>query len=88
MAGIPNTDKINDFYFCKKCLAECNGNSPVSYQRLSAGRTKIGLQIWCERHNCNVIHLSFNGEELAFNNTQVMESGGKEKKVVINNVTV
>lgn len=32
------------------------GNLRVSF-------TDVGLQVWCLRHNCNVIHIDFEGRK-------------------------
>ena len=35
------------------------GESPMSYSRFEVGWTKQGFQVWCTRHNTNVIHIDF-----------------------------
>ena len=32
------------------------------YGRLEAGFTDRGLQVWCVRHDLNVVHIDFKGE--------------------------
>lgn len=67
---IPNTNKITAFFQCGKCLNELPvGESPMSYARQSTGWTKLGLQIWCVRHDCNIIHIDFQGQKVAINTT-------------------
>jgi len=64
-------DNIEMFIHCGKCVSEL-GNmkeetlevSPADYQNISAGWTIKGLQLWCNRHECNVIHLDFEGKQL------------------------
>jgi len=34
------------------------------YGRLEMGFTERGLQVWCLRHDLNVLHLDFAGEQL------------------------
>jgi hypothetical protein len=66
---IPVTKSINAFFHCSLCLeevmkiAESSGQSqsPSTYQRLEVGSTDIGIQIWCRRHEANVLHLDFGG---------------------------
>jgi len=66
---IPNTRQIEGFLHCRECIAELKRRSeetrqPVSpgqYARLAVGWTPIGLQVWCERHDLNVIHIDFEG---------------------------
>jgi hypothetical protein len=37
--------------------------SPKLYARLEVGFTPIGLQIWCARHDVNVVHIDFEGQQ-------------------------
>ena len=59
------TSDIVRFYHCKKCI-ECmpDGESPATWARLSVGFSKEGMQVWCERHNMNVIHIDFLGQKI------------------------
>jgi len=53
---------IGEFFHCKECLKELpEGQSPQDYARLSMGWTQPGFQVWCNRHNINVIHVHFEG---------------------------
>ena len=38
------------------------GMSPREYASLEVGFTKEGLQIWCKRHEVNVMHIDFQGQ--------------------------
>jgi hypothetical protein len=60
----PNT--IVGYMYCAQCLDELPENvSPQEYARVQAGiTTEGGLQVWCNRHNCNVLMCS-NLAELA-----------------------
>ena len=65
-----NQDNITSFIHCGRCLEEWNKNeeiktkvSPKDYSKISCGFTKQGLQIWCNRHNCNIMHIDFEGEK-------------------------
>lgn len=44
--------------------------SPSDYSRLGVGWTKEGLQIWCKRHDCNVMHIDFQGQKHPANMTR------------------
>jgi hypothetical protein len=47
---------------CGLCLGDIpDGISPENYARLSVGWTERGLQVWCVRHDVNVIHVDFEG---------------------------
>lgn len=68
---IPNTNEIFSFTHCLKCLAEIpEGESPQSYSRLEVGFTLTGFQVWCLRHDCNVLHIDFEGRQHPFNADQ------------------
>jgi hypothetical protein len=57
---IPATNEIQLFIHCKKCLEELpEGKSPREYAELEAGFTPLGVQIWCKRHEVNVVHIDF-----------------------------
>lgn len=67
---IPATHEIAGFIHCHKCLEERNNDavllmttSPRTYASLEVGFTKLGLQIWCKRHECNVMHIDFQGHK-------------------------
>ena len=65
---IPNTLSIHAYMHCGHCLDEfkagkAKGESPASYARLSIGMTKLGFQVWCNRHNANVMHVDFEGQK-------------------------
>jgi len=51
-------NEIEAFIHCGQCLDSLPvGQSPQDYSRLELGYTKKGVQVWCIRHNRNVIHL-------------------------------
>ena len=57
---------IHAFFHCRECLKEWKagdapGESPSSYARLSVGWTALGLQVVCNRHDLNVVHVDFEG---------------------------
>ena len=57
-----SSSSIQLHFHCKKCLTELpEETSPSSYSQLTAGWTKEGLQVWCERHDLNIIHIDFEG---------------------------
>ena len=45
------------------------GTSPREYQKIQVGWTDRGLQVRCVRHDCNVIHLDFEGQTHPANTT-------------------
>lgn len=55
---------------CSRCADEvADGTAgPISladYGRLEVGFSTRGLQIWCRRHDSNVVHIDFEGNDLA-----------------------
>jgi len=59
---IPATNQIGLYLHCGVCLNERPAHtSPRDWAQLEVGWTKQGLQVWCKRHNCNVLHVDFEG---------------------------
>ena len=67
-----NENGIGQFLHCILCLEELkNGRnadglvrkttSPHVYAWFEVGWTKQGIQIWCARHDCNILHIDFEG---------------------------
>jgi hypothetical protein len=69
--GVPsNENEIVAFQHCAKCLAELPpGTSPREWARFEFGWTMRGLQVWCVRHECNVLHIDFEGHKHPANAT-------------------
>ena len=66
MSELSNLNKIDSYLHCKRCVDEVGhieGESPESYSNYSVGWTEIGLQVWCDRHECNIINLDFEGHQ-------------------------
>lgn len=59
---IPSELSISAYMHCRLCLEELpEGVSPMEFSRTQAGFTELGLQVWCNRHNCNICHIDFEG---------------------------
>lgn len=70
MSNIPNTLEIESFMHCGRCLSEKPDDiSPRDYARVNVGFTKQGLQVWCIRHNLNIVHIDFEGRQHPANTT-------------------
>ncbi len=55
---------ISVYFHCKKCMDELPyDTSPRDYQRLQVGWTLHGLQVWCNRHDVNIVHIDFEGQK-------------------------
>lgn len=76
--NIPNTKEIQAFFHCTLCIREVEdivrrtglAQNPATYQRLEVGYTRIGVQVWCRRHEINVINFNFEGRDVPRNTTQ------------------
>ena len=75
---IPNTNEIGSFFHCGLCLEEWKKSyqgivSPKEYARQQAGWTRQGLQLWCNRHEVNIIHIDFGGHRMRANTSRKPE---------------
>lgn len=65
MAEIPNTNEIALYFHCSLCVRQYEEESPqmsrAEFARLDIGWTKLGFQVWCRRHDINVMHVDFQG---------------------------
>jgi hypothetical protein len=62
MTDLSNELGIVSYFHCGKCLNEKPDEmSPRDFQKIQAGFTKEGIQIWCLRHECNILHVDFEG---------------------------
>ena len=60
----PSDHHIEVHLFCKQCLQEVpRSMSPEEYAQVEIGWTPWGMQVWCLRHNCNVLHVNYEGHE-------------------------
>ena len=58
----PLDDNIIAYFHCALCLAEKpKGTSPRDWVSIEAGWTPLGFQVWCKRHEANIIHVDFEG---------------------------
>lgn len=70
-SGPGNDLQITNYMHCALCLKSLpKGESPESFARISAGWTKLGLQLWCNRHNANICHIDFEGQQHPANVTR------------------
>lgn len=61
---VDNRLAIRMYLHCVICLEEIpDGMSPQEWTSLEVGWTKEGLQVWCKRHECNVVHIDFEGHQ-------------------------
>lgn len=56
--------RIQAYIHCALCLQERPaGTSPRDWGQLEVGFTAEGLQVWCKRHEANVMHIDFQGHQ-------------------------
>ena len=61
---IPKTNEIVSFFHCRECLKERPHDvAPREWAHLEIGWTPLGFQVWCVRHDMNVIHVDFEGQK-------------------------
>ncbi len=71
-----NENNILMYFHCKECFNDRpEDQSPQEWSKLSAGFTKFGLQVWCDRCEANVIHIDFQGVKHPADMTRVGDSG-------------
>lgn len=64
MGGIKASNEITAYMHCVQCIAEKPGDiSPRDWARLEMGWTPAGFQVWCTRHDLNVLHVDFEGQQ-------------------------
>ena len=73
---IPNTNEITSYLHCALCLEEFMKGAggvaaPRDYAQTETGFTELGLQVWCKRHECNVVHIDFEGNCHPSNETRI-----------------
>ena len=60
-------NKIFSFYHCKKCLEEKGDYiSARDYASFEFGATKKGFQLWCTRHEENILALDLLGQKVTY----------------------
>jgi hypothetical protein len=55
---------IVTYLVCRLCVEDKpDDTSMEEYARLNVGSTLCGIQVWCVRHDVNVIHVDFEGQQ-------------------------
>jgi hypothetical protein len=69
---------IRMFLHCRKCLDDFPGGmSRADYLKIEAGWTERGLQIWCRRHDVNIVHIDFEGAQHPADLSELGDFNGK-----------
>lgn len=70
MSQTPN--EITTFFHCRKCVGASDARDIITgthegYQQdIEVGWTRLGFQVWCRRHNSNIVHINFLGQKVDF----------------------
>ncbi len=77
---VSNENSIVTYLHCSECLDEYNSSteistvqSPQQYSRIQVGWTVKGIQVWCFRHEANILHVDFQGTKHPANTTRKVE---------------
>lgn len=66
----PDKNPINEIFsymHCAECLKEKPPTeAPRTWARLEVGWTPKGLQVWCVRHNLNVVAIDLLGQKVDY----------------------
>ena len=61
---IKNTNEIQSFFHCGSCMGQKpEHTSPRDWSQLEVGYTVLGIQVWCKRCECNILHMDFQGQK-------------------------
>jgi len=64
MAKISAQNEIRLYMHCRKCSDEKpEGIAPRDWATTETGWTKLGFQVWCKRHDLNIVHVDFEGHK-------------------------
>lgn len=60
--------RIKQPIVCSRCSDEVMEGragevSMADYMKFDVGFSEIGLQVWCRRHDANVVHIDFEGRQ-------------------------
>lgn len=67
MPEISTDNQIVMYLHCAQCVVDYDKEShyrpvrPAHEARLNVGWTPRGMQVWCARHNCNVLNVDYEG---------------------------
>lgn len=67
---IPECLAIELPFLCPQCLEEFGRGKTLSEGRLTVGWTAIGMQVWCQIHNRNVIHMIIDRNSIEFSKSK------------------
>ena len=69
---VGNNKEILQYLHCGQCIKEKPANiSMKEYANYEIGWTADGLQVWCIRHECNIMHVDFEGQTHPANTSRI-----------------
>jgi hypothetical protein len=81
---ISDDNMIKLYLHCRLCFEEMPPDqSPKEWARVQAGWTEQGIQVWCNRHDANIIHIDFEGQKHHANQSRKPRPGEIGKAGVI-----
>ena len=85
MVPVSNEKEIQVYLHCGLCINELAEStehiSLMEYQQIEVGWTPSGIQVWCKRHNCNVLHVDFEGQQHKANTTRKGQTKKEGKNI-------
>jgi len=79
---VGHNNEILQYLHCTRCFKEKPGNTSMKeYARYEVGWTPDGLQVWCIRHDCNVMHVDFEGQQHPANLTRTKTPEERREKI-------
>ena len=70
-SSILRSNDITAFMHCGQCIAEWKAGgpevidkSPKEYSDVGVGYTSVGMQVWCNRHECNIAYITISEGKL------------------------
>jgi hypothetical protein len=64
---VKSKNVIGMYFHCKMCLEELpKTESPMSWSRTQCGWTSKGVQVWCIRHDTEIVHLDLLGQKISY----------------------
>ena len=63
----PHGNHIEQFFHCTKCIKEKPDDiSPRDWIKNEVGWTTDGMQVWCIRHEMNVVEIDYKGQKVSY----------------------
>lgn len=79
---VGNNNEILQYLHCNQCFKEKPDDiSMKDYARYEVGWTPDGLQMWCIRHDCNVMHVDFQNQRHPANLSRIKTPEERRSKI-------